>query len=81
MRILLFMLLCSVVSAAERSSYTRPFGAGTLTTRSDGSVTTTRKFGTGHLSETRFRSGPYRYKSSISTKFGNGYITRERWTR
>ena len=76
MRILLFMLLCSVASAAERTSYTRPFGAGTLTTRSDGSVTTTRKFGQGLLIQTRHRTSGMRTK--YSRPFGRGTLTTER---
>lgn len=73
--VLLVMFLASPVFAGDQvTSYTRNFGSGTLTTRSDGSRMTTQKFGNGTLSRESFRSG--RSATHISTRFGSGYMTR-----
>jgi len=73
--IVLFVVTCASLNAGDRvTSYTRSFGGGTMTTRSDGSRMTTQRFGNGSLSPETFRSG--RSATHITNRFGGGYMTR-----
>ena len=56
------------------TSFTKPFGSGSITRHSDGSKTTTRPFGTGTTSTTRTKNGAT--MSSTTKPFGSGSITR-----
>jgi hypothetical protein len=57
-----------------RTGSTQPFGAGTITRRSDGTTSQTRPFGSGSITTERGRDG--RTITGQTQQFGSGTITR-----
>lgn len=78
MKVILTLALLVVSSACHAgdrvTSYTRSFGGGTMTNRSDGSRMTTQRFGNGTMSRETFRSG--QSATHFTSRFGSGYMTR-----
>jgi hypothetical protein len=72
--IVLFVVTSACQAGDQVTSYTRKFGGGTMTNRSDGSRMTTQRFGNGTISRETFRSG--RSATHITSRFGSGTMTR-----
>ena len=73
--LLLFVLILLMPQALPQSRI-RKFGKNTIIDRKN-STTIVRKFGTGYISETRYRTGKYRNKTETIRPFGSGYLSNE----
>lgn len=74
--LVLIFLIIIMTPQAFPQSYIRKFGQNTIIERKD-STTMIRKFGTGYISETRYKTGKFRTRTEFIRPFGSGYISSE----